>query len=552
MAWIEETGKTIYDETNVALEGAIKKFGASSAYFIPSKRLRCAANSQFYFADYKNFTIDFWLGIDRNIAGGILSIGAGSNSALSLQLDGIGGLKWLSGNMTTSVGIFDICNFTQQNANAKGYIGGFIYGNYAYLVPYNNGSFHGLAIRIPLNNLIPSAIEVCDFTQKNTNAKGYIGAFTDGTYAYYAPNNNGSAHGLAVRVPLNNFVPSAIEICDLTQKNSGLKGFNGCFSDGTYAYYVPFNNGSYHGLAVRVPLNNFVPSAATICDFTQNNANAKGYHGGFSDGTYAYFVPRYNGSYHGLAVRVPLNNFIPSAATICDFTQNNANAKGYIDGFTDGTYAYYSPFNNGSAHGLAVRVPLNNFVPSAIEICDFTQNNANAKGYHGTFKDNTYAYYVSNSNGLMVRVPLNNFVSSAIQINDFAQKNTNCAQYHGGFSDGDYAYYYSPYNTNFLGLINRLRLDKWTNSNIVCGSGYIQMAHVAWVRKYGIDYLYINGLLQDTNNSTINYGNGDLYINDKPDGSYSGCYIYIDELAIRSYPIFNGNFTPPSSAYTYP
>jgi len=28
MAWIEETGKTIYDETNVALEGAIKKFGA--------------------------------------------------------------------------------------------------------------------------------------------------------------------------------------------------------------------------------------------------------------------------------------------------------------------------------------------------------------------------------------------------------------------------------------------------------------------------------------------------------------------------------------------
>ena len=39
---------------------------------------------------------------------------------------------------------------------------------------------------------------------------------------------------------------------------------------------------------------------------TTLDANLKGFHGGFADGTHAYLVPNYNGAHHGNVVRLYL------------------------------------------------------------------------------------------------------------------------------------------------------------------------------------------------------------------------------------------------------
>ena len=42
------------------------------------------------------------------------------------------------------------------------------------------------------------------------------------------------------------------------------------------------------------------------------DANLKGFNGGFTDGTYGYFVPNSNGVYHGNVARVDLTDFSTS------------------------------------------------------------------------------------------------------------------------------------------------------------------------------------------------------------------------------------------------
>ena len=106
----------------------------------------------------------------------------------------------------------------------------------------------------------------------------------------------------------NPFVPlGKPRVLDLSATNAGLKGFAGGFTDGRYGYFVPLYNGAYHGLVARVDLNDF--SSVTFLDLSATNAGLKGFIGGFTDGRYGYFVPYYNGAaHHGLVARIQLFN----------------------------------------------------------------------------------------------------------------------------------------------------------------------------------------------------------------------------------------------------
>ena len=85
--------------------------------------------------------------------------------------------------------------------------------------------------------------------------------FTDGTFAYYVPGGDDAAmgcglrlrcYGYVARVSLSDFSSSGISYLSLADTNANLSGFEGGFTDGTFAYYVPHNNGAYHGYVARV------------------------------------------------------------------------------------------------------------------------------------------------------------------------------------------------------------------------------------------------------------------------------------------------------------
>ena len=58
-----------------------------------------------------------------------------------------------------------------------------------------------------------------------------------------------------------------------------------------------------------------------------------------------------------------LADFSSSGVTYLNLADTNANFKGFIGGFTDGTYAYFVPHNNGGGHGNVVRLAIKSHTP---------------------------------------------------------------------------------------------------------------------------------------------------------------------------------------------
>jgi len=359
---------------------------------------------------------------------------------------------------------------TAGNTGAKGFTGGFTDGRYAYFVPiYNGAGYHGIFTRVDLMNYTTSGVTYLDVsTAGNTNAKGFSGGFIDGRYAYLVPTYNGLAYsGLFTRIDLSNYTTTGVTYLDVsTAGNTGAKGFFGGFTDGRYAYLVPNYNDEVgrNGILTRIDLNNYTTSGVTYLDVsTAGNTGAKGFIGGFTDGRYAYYVPYNNGSVHGIFTRVDLNNYTSLGVTYLDVsTAGNTGAKGFHGGFTDGRYAYLVPHSNGAYHGTFTRVDLSNYTASGVTNLDVsTAGNTGAKGFIGGFTDGRYAYLVPHfngvHNGILTRVDLINYTTSGVSYLDVSTAgNTGAKGFQGGFTDGRYAYLVPHYNGSYSGILTRV------------------------------------------------------------------------------------------------
>ena len=363
---------------------------------------------------------------------------------------------------------------TAGNTSAKGFTGGFTDGRYVYLVPYSYGfnGNHGIFTRVEINNFTVSGVTYLDLTTAgNTGAKGFLGGFTDGRYAYLVPNINGYIvyHGIVTRVDLTNFTTSGVSYLDLSTVDTNAKGFSGGFTDGQYAYFVPYVGIS--GNIARVNLNNFTTSGVSFLDVsTAGDTTAKGFQGGFINGHYAYFVPHYDGTrYNSTFTRVDINNFTTSGVTYVNVRAGNTSARGFIGGFTDGRYAYLVPHqvDYASFHGILTRVDLNNFTTSGVTYLDVANaGNTSATGFKGGFTDGRYAYLVpfnygnggaAVNHGIFTRVDLTNFTTSGVSYLDVSTAgNTNAKGFTGGFTDGKYAYLVPYYNVNYHGILTRV------------------------------------------------------------------------------------------------
>jgi hypothetical protein len=87
------------------------------------------------------------------------------------------------------------------------------------------------------------------------------------------------------------------------------------------------------------------------------NANLTGFHGGFTDGRYAYLVP-YD---HSLMARVDLTMFTATSDCVKTLDLVNFFSDAELDhfeyGFTDGKYGYLVPYGS-PVNGKVVKFPL--------------------------------------------------------------------------------------------------------------------------------------------------------------------------------------------------
>lgn len=192
-------------------------------------------------------------------------------------------------------------------------------------------------------------------TTGDDTLKGFRSGFTDGRYGYFISCYSTTYQGKVVRVDLNDF--STIAVLDLSLTDADLKGFHGSFTDGRYGYFVPFYiNSTAYGKVARVDLNDF--RTVSVLDLALTDSNLKGFYGGFTDGKYGYFVPSSSAisTPSGKIARVDLNDF--STVSVLDLTLTDSDLKGFHGGFTDGKYGYFVPNNNGAYFGKVARIYL--------------------------------------------------------------------------------------------------------------------------------------------------------------------------------------------------
>ena len=255
----------------------------------------------------------------------------------------------------TDFSTVSVLNLASTDADLKGFYGGFTDGRYGYFVPYNNGVASGKVARVDLTDF--STVSVLNLALTDVDLKGFQGGFTDGRYGYFVPNNDGAVYlGKVARVDLANF--STVSVLNLALTDAGLKGFAGGFTDGRYGYFVPYHNSSaYFGKVARVDLTDF--ATVTVLNLVSTDSDLKGFHGGFTDGRYGYFVPYYNGgaASFGKVARVDLTDF--STVSVLNLASTDADLKGFFGGFTDGRYGYFAPYYDGAAYfGKVARIPM--------------------------------------------------------------------------------------------------------------------------------------------------------------------------------------------------
>ena len=336
-----------------------------------------------------------------------------------------------------------VIDLATSDVNLKGFLGGFTDGRYGYFCPYQDSAMSGKVARLDLNDF--STVTVLDFTTISGDLKGYFGGFVDGKYAYFVPYYNGADyHGKIVRVDLQNFVVGGCTVLDLSVTDSDLKGFRGGFTDGTYGYFVPYNTNNSSSKLVRVDLRNF--STVTVLNLASISSDYKGFSRGFTDGKYGYFVPYANTVRHGFFVRVDLNNFTTSGVTVLDLLNTNVFLKSFIGGFTDGVYAYLCPttYADDFYSGVVARVNLKDF--STVNILELTKIDSGLKGFSGCFSDGKYGYFVPNAisqdvlSGKLARIDLNNFNTTGVSFIDLTLTDASLNGFQGGFYDGKYGY----------------------------------------------------------------------------------------------------------------
>ena len=299
-------------------------------------------------------------------------------------------------------------------------------------------------------------INFFDTTTVNINSKGFFNGIFDGRYIYFVPYNNGSFHGQITRYDSNSSFTSASSytVYDTVNVDVNSKGFNGGVFDGRYIYFVPNLNGQITRYDTTLSFTS--SNSYSVFDMTTINVSNNGFEGGVFDGRYIYFIPFNNGTYFGQLVRydTTLSFTSSSSYTIFNTATVVSTSKGFRGGIFDGKYLYLVPFNNGSGSdfGQITRYDTSMSFTSAgsYDVFDTLNVNANSKGFRNGVFDGRYIYLVPFDNGNLGQITRYDttlsFTSSlSYSFFDMTTVDSNSKGFSGAIYDGKYIYYI-PFN----------------------------------------------------------------------------------------------------------
>jgi len=142
-------------------------------------------------------------------------------------------------------------------------------------------------------------------------------------------------------------------------------GYANALFDGRYVYFIPDYDGSFHGEFLRFDTTGGFGNATSWVTYDPGEngvgSDPDGYVGAVFDGQFVYFVPQINGSeYSGEVLRFDTTGGFTDAAS-WDAYDPGANGvgtdpDGFNGGVFDGRYVYFAPvFNGTEPHGEVLR-----------------------------------------------------------------------------------------------------------------------------------------------------------------------------------------------------
>jgi len=282
----------------------------------------------------------------------------------------------------------------------RGYRGAVFDGKYVYFVPTFNGvKFHGEFLRLDTEG---DFLDVASWTTFDTGVAGvsgyndgFSGGAFDGRYAYFAPYHNGdNYHGRLLRLDTLDDFTNAAAWTAYDPGEAGVgndpDGYIGGVFDGTYVYFVPFNNGTtYSGEVLRYdPALAFTdPQAWSTFDAPGEGlgVDPTGFCWAVYDGRYVTFVPMYNDSgSHNEMLRFDTWGDFADVSAWTAFVPDSP-GLGYRGGAFDGKYIYFAPAGIYNPHGNVLRFDTaldsdNDGVPDTCDVCPGFDDNVDENG----------------------------------------------------------------------------------------------------------------------------------------------------------------------------
>jgi hypothetical protein len=256
----------------------------------------------------------------------------------------------------------------------RGFVGAVIVGRYIYLSPFGyNPIAHGRVVRYDTQGDFKKAASWSAYDADKTdglNSIGYYGLASDGRYVYFVPFNDGTNyHGIMLRYDtLSDFKKAASWSAYDASKIDGLDtvGYKWAEFDGRYIYYVPFRKDATntHGIVLRYDTQGDFKKASSWQAYDAGQVQSletTGYVGAIFDQRYLYFVPYSQGTnqFHAKMLRYDTQGDFKHADSWSSHEPSHTDGlttKGYKGAAFDGTYVYFTPYNNGNAFsGIVLR-----------------------------------------------------------------------------------------------------------------------------------------------------------------------------------------------------
>ena len=254
---------------------------------------------------------------------------------------------------------------------------------------------------------------------------------------------------------------TGVEFFDTGSVDAGSRGFSGVVDDGRYLYFVPLNNGDFHGQVTRHDTAGAFTDAASwqVFDSASVHPHSRGFVDGLFDGRYLYLIPYCHGQHHGQVTRYDTRAAFGDRASwqVFDTRRLHAHSRGFVSGCYDGRYLYFAPYqlDHATTHGQVTRFDTRGAFDDAgsWSVFDTARVHPDSRGFHSAVWDGGHYVYLvpylrggKDYSGLLLRHDCRQPFSDAgaWQCFDLGRLDARCRGYVGGsFHAGQL--YLAPY-----------------------------------------------------------------------------------------------------------